>query len=148
MKHPETICEEIVPALTTDKFTLLIGKKPDQNFDADEAVYPVVFLDKPIKSDDDFHQTNYVEANIPIALFFAYTHELDDTEIGTKFTVSKTKAWNAAREFVLRLKKRDDIESVTSISRLDIDGTFDINLTGCILNCTLKIRDSDSSCLT
>lgn len=146
MTHPETLCETIVEAITEDSFTFSYGKRPDQNFDADELEFPHVFLDKPIKSKDKTFQSKYREAEIAIVLFFAYKQELDATE-PDKFANIKQKAWNAAREFVLRLQANEEVREIVSETRTDVDNVFDINLCGCLLEVTYIIRDASSTCL-
>jgi len=146
MIHPEEICATITAALTTDSFSYYYGTKPDQNFEADEFTYPVVFLDKPIQARIKNTITNVRESTVDMKLLFAYLAEIDATE-PEKFENMKRSAWNAAREFVLRLREYADIKDVTNEFITDVDHVFDINLVGCFLEVTVVIVDANGTCL-
>lgn len=148
MRHPETFCAEVAAALTTDTFGFQYGPRPDQNFDADELTYPMIFLDKPITAHVQNTKGTYRLLRIKLGLFFAYKASIDQTE-PSKFTAIKTMAWEAAREFVLRLRKLDDdIRDVVDEQLTDVDHVFDINLAGCYAEITVDVIDAGPVCLT
>lgn len=156
MKHPEEIFNDIIPTITTDGFTAYVGKRPDQNFAADELTYPAAFLDTPLRSKPDIAINNVFEHNIPMSIFFAYKADLDSTS-PQNFTAIKTKAWDAAREFIIRLKKynKEDpndnkisIKEIKGVDMVDVDNVFDINLCGCLLTFTVIISDGSSVCVS
>lgn len=148
MKHPEEICAEITAALTADSFGFYYGTPPDLNFEADELTYPMVFLEKPVSADVLNTKSGTREVRVNVALLFTYLVELDETE-PNKFAMAKAKAWDAAREFVLRLRKYDDwIKDVTSEKLEDVDHLFDINLAGCVAYLSFVIVDAGPICLT
>jgi hypothetical protein len=154
MLHPETLCATIVSELTTDDFSFHYGKKPDQNFDADEMTYPAVFLDQPIASELPNKKGSADVHRIPLTLFFAYKSDTDDTK-ETKLSDYKTNAWAAAKEFILRLRAynggtpdgNDWVIDVENRKLTDVDNVFDINLCGCLLQFTLILTDSSSTCI-
>jgi hypothetical protein len=147
MKHPEEICAEIAAAMTTDAFTFYYGSPPDQNFEVDEFTFPAILLDKPIVANVFNSKAGTRELKITMNLFFAYLSEMDHTE-AFKFNNIKKRAWTAAREFVLRIRKTDLIKREVDEKLSDVDHVFDIELSGCLLELTVTIVDVDSICLT
>lgn len=150
MKHPEELCAEIVAAFTlADAWGFYYGTPPDLNFEADELTYPMVFLEKPVRSTVINQRSGAREHQVHIALMFVYMVEIDDTE-PDKFANAKVKAWQAARHFVLRLRQYDSsiVRDVLHEENEDVDHLFDINLAGCILQLTYATIDADPICLT
>lgn len=132
--------------------TFIFGLTGWQNLQADEAAtFPVVFLDSPITSEDDFKQGGYVQVNYKLNLMFAYKTSLDDTQPQQDAAI--TNARLLAREFVLRLKAAKDstgthlFRNITGTRRTDFQNMFDVNVSGCILELTLEPIDESSVCV-
>lgn len=148
MKHPEELCAELVAALTTDSFRFYYGTPSDLNFESDELTYPMVFLEKPVVGVVNNTRSGTREVTFNVALLFTYLVELDETE-PNKFALAKARAWNAAREFVLRLRAYDSsiVKDISSERLEDVDHLFDINLAGCIATLSFIVVDAGAICL-
>lgn len=147
MTHPEDICKTIVEAMTTDGFGFYYGSKPDQNFEADEFNYPMVFMDSPVRSKILNRQSGVRDHQIQITLFIAYKKDLDETE-PNRFENIKKIAWQAAREFILRLRRFENVKEIVSENNEDADNVFDINLSGVLVDVTFLYRDAGETCTT
>lgn len=150
MKHPEQLCPEIIALgqLTAgDDWGFYYGTPPDLNFEADELVYPMLFLEKPVRAKTKNTISGTRLLRFEVALMFVYMVEMDDTE-PTKFINAKLKAWEAARQFVLRLRAYDSsiITDVDAEDIQDIDHIFDINLAGCLVVLNYTTVDAAPIC--
>lgn len=151
MTHPETICSTIVGQLTTDPegFRFYYGTPPHLNFAADEFVYPMVFLHKPITATIKNTTATTRLVTCHVTLLFTYMVKVDETE-PNKFTNAKVKAWDAEKEFIVRLRNYDSriVRDVVSEDVQDVDHLFDINLAGCVANISFTIVDAGSVCIS
>lgn len=148
MKRPEAICREIVTAM--GGYTFYYGERPDQNFEADEFTYPAVFLDVPITAKVKNNISGFREATVTVALFFANKTEMDEDASDTDVEDVIQASWNAAREFVLRVRdyNSDIVKDVTEETVTDAFNVFDINLSGALLELTFVIKDNASTCIS
>lgn len=143
---------ETIAGQLTQANTFIFGLTGWQNLEADEsATFPIVFLDSPITSEDDFKQGGYVEVNYKLNLMFAYKTDLADTQ--PQQDVAITNARLLAREFVLRIKAAKDstgthlFRNVKNTRRTDFQNMFDVNVSGCILELSLEPIDESSVCV-
>lgn len=146
MTKLEDIIQAIVNNLVTDKFTFVYNIRSQQNQLADELIYPVIFLD-PYFSEDVISKSLYIEPNYQLSIYIGYKVELDD--INSEWNTIKTKAWDAAKEIVIKLiRDTDNVSELTNMRRTDVKNyrAYDVNTCGCLLEFRLRVKDEQGIC--
>lgn len=146
-----TQIETIASELDTDN-TFIFGLTGWQNLSADETTtFPVVFLDSPITSSDEFKQGGYVHVNYNLRMMFAQKSELDWSQVQQDTVIDQMRL--LARTFVLSLKAKKGTDNahwfrnIEGVRRTDFQNLFDVNVSGCILELTLEPFDESGVCV-
>jgi len=119
--------------------------KPGQNL-ADDAEFPICYLDFPIGSDDSLPKSGIIIAEYVLVILFGMKSELDWT-VDQHETNCIEPMRTAARQFLIRLQNDNSIREVKSAKRLDIKNFLDVNISGCVLTVTLTLVDANSICV-
>ncbi len=120
------------------------GEKSWQNLDADEVNRDVVFLDEPIRSNDQLRQGGYLEESYPLVFFFAEKSEQDWTPDQHQVVINRQR--EQRRKFINRLQIHEGIREISSMSTLDAKNIFDVNLSGVILYITILPFNDYTAC--
>ena len=129
-----------------DSFSFLHSERDWQNLQADEKVFPAVFLDMPVKSTPKILAGGAFERNYNIVILFLYKSELDDDE--AQRYASLRLAEEAQRELLIRLDNdNDNIKSFTIGESYQVQNLFDVNLDGIIQPLNLIPRNSRGVCI-
>jgi hypothetical protein len=137
--------QQLVLAMTDYGFTFFHDDKWGQNLQ-DDSIFPVVYLDFPIQSDDTLHKTGAITAEYTISMLFGKKSELDWT-MAEHETNCIEPMRTAARKFLTRLQNDNSIREVKAAKRADIKNFLDVNISGCVLTVTLTLTDADSICV-
>jgi hypothetical protein len=120
------------------------GEQAFQNMQADNDVFPVVYLDEPIRSKE--FPPHFVESEYSLSILFADKTEFDwNTD---KMQVVFEEMTTLARKFLLRLNKESDVRAFKNINITQLPvGAFDTPIAGCILKLDLTLINNLSNCL-
>ena len=144
MINIKTITQEISIA-ANPAATFRYGWKAFQNLKADkETVFPLHYLDAPIKSNPSLKQSGLIERSYPITIFFGtktkldYTPEQHDAAIQLMY-VESTK-------FIQEAQKNKKLHFVRDARETEVINIFDLNMSGIILELTLIPFSNDTFC--
>lgn len=119
------------------------GEAAFQNIRADEDVFPVMYLDDPIKSEET--GASYVISKYPVRIMFADKTTMDwDT---TKHQIVIDAMRTQCRKFLLTMQKDDLVQGLDTATITDFINLFDANLSGCILELRISLFNNLSNCL-
>lgn len=140
----KTIVKDIVAGLSAPG-TFRYGWKGFLNFKGDgEAVFPLRYLDYPIKSNDALRQSGLIESGFPITIAFLDKTKLDFTPDQHDVIIQEQRTQST--EFITACQNSELIHFVRDSKRTEIVNIFDINLSGIILEITLLPFDPDATC--
>jgi hypothetical protein len=133
--------------------SFIYGLKGWQNLQADKtAVFPVIFLDEPISSIDNFSQGGAVDITYNLNIAFLTKSNLNWSAAQHDTVIQAMR--NVRREFILRLKKVADtstnqhlFRSISNITTLNAVNIFDVNLSGVLVSLQVVPMSSDGICL-
>jgi ABC-type microcin C transport system duplicated ATPase subunit YejF len=133
--------------------SFIYGFKGWQNLKADKtAVFPVIFLDEPISSVDNFSQGGAVDITYNLNIAFLTKSQLSWTAEEHDTVIQAMR--NVRREFILRLKKIADtstnqhlFRSISNITTLNAMNVFDVNLSGVLVSFQIVPMSEDGICL-
>ena len=129
-----------------DDFSFLHSERDWQNIQADEKVFPAVFLDMPVKSTPVILSGGAFQRSYNVVILFLYKSELDDDEV--QRYASLRKAEEAQREFLIRLDNDDDnVKKFTPGESYQVQNLFDVNLDGIVQPLNIIPRNSRGVCL-
>lgn len=123
------------------------GLKSWQNLVADDQVFdtaPAVYLDEPIISYDDIKQSGYIEEGYPLKLLFIDKSEPDWTPAEHQVLIAKMRTLR--RQFLNKLQQSDTIRHVADSQTTDVVNLFDANVSGVLLEVTIYLYNTESSC--
>lgn len=130
-----------------DSFSPFIGLKGWQNIEADEATFPVVFFDMPIKSKVTVLAGGHLKRVYILVALFLYKSEQDSDE-NQDFDYYE-KARKAEENFILLLENEKDIVRSWSIQEdYQIPHEFDGESSGVVLPFSVEFRNENPVCLT
>lgn len=133
-----------IVALITGTPSFYYGIKGWQNLEADDGVFPAIYLDEPIKSYDDIKQSGYIEESYPLKLLFIDKSELDWSPRQHQVIITAMRALR--REFLNKLQQSDTIRHVADSQTTDVMNLFDVNVSGVLLEVTIFLYNTESSC--
>lgn len=146
-----SIIETIVLAIETAEspvrtFRFYAGDKAAQNLEADDEVFPAVYLDTPLRCNMSLKQSGYIEKSYPINIFFFDKSDSeDDTEARHNEIIEEMAL--AAEQFIQRLSKSADIRYIENLEGEGIKQVFDSNLSGYRLAILITPFDQKSICV-
>jgi len=123
------------------------GVKSWQNLIVDEEAFataPTVYLDEPITSYDDIKQSGYIEESYPLKLLFINKSEPDWTPEQHQVVIAAMRVLR--REFINKLQQEDSIRRVADSQTTDVMNLFDANVSGVLLEITIYLYNTESSC--
>jgi hypothetical protein len=126
----------------------LHGEKEIQNAISDEidleAKEAAVYLDEPIRSNDNITKGGYIEETYPIEMLFVKKSQLDWTPEQHQVVILEMR--DLRRRFLNRLASNSNVRSVSGVTTIDIKNIFNVNLSGVILRLTVVPFNSNSAC--
>lgn len=134
----------------TPSHAFYLGNEGWQNFLADGATMPGVFLDEPITTNDIIRPPGNIEMAYNIRLLFGNRSQLDYTPEQHRPIIKAEHL--AAGQFLLRLNaskdshNRNNFTRITNIRRSEFQNLFDENLTGVELLFQAVLFDASSIC--
>jgi hypothetical protein len=149
MNRIEPLIESIAGQITADTFHFLYGKRPDQNNVLDEYDFTVkngiIILDYPLKAQVQKPLATGAKLTLfPLYILFCYKTNIDDEDSVRDVPIQK--AWDAAEEFAMRLRKAQGVQSIQLEKYEDVDGLFDLHLSGCALTINPVMWSTTSNC--
>jgi len=123
------------------------GVKSYQDLEADDESFdtaPAVYLDEPIISYDDIKQSGYIEESYPLKLLFIDKSEPDWTPVEHQVVIAKMRTLR--REFLNKLQQQDSVRHVADSKTTDVINLFDANISGVMLEVTIYLYNTESSC--
>ena len=128
-----------------DSFSFLHAERDWQNLEADEDVFPAVYLDMPIRYKTVTSKTGYKEKTYFLTALFLYKSELDDTPL-QKYEIFEL-AEEAQRNFEILIDNdTDNIKSWTVGECYQIENLFDCNVSGVVMPFSVTLVNNDSVC--
>lgn len=150
MINIHSILSNVAGDLSTD-VDFLYGPKEWQNYSADNATLPVMYVNEPITSDDTFTQSGRIIEEYNLEIFFGKQAEPDWTA-AQHHTNCVQPMRELANEFILRLlEKRDNVnrelvETIRNIQKSNIQGLFDTYSSGVVVTLRLTPYDYGRVC--
>ena len=120
------------------------GEKSWQNFISDEITGVRIYLDEPIRSNDNVRQGGLIEESYPVFLLFADKSELDWTPEQHEVVISQMR--NLANRFINRLTSANGVRSFTNVSKQEVKNVYDAGLSGIILSITITPFSNYTAC--
>lgn len=145
-----TVIETVVATLDPEA-QFIHGRKGWQNLKADEATYPVAYLDEPITSNDTYHQGGLVDNAYPLRMMFLDQSQKDFTPAQHREIIDRMRTMS--RQFILTLKQQKNsnlehiFKSIDTVQTTDVYEVFDVILSGVIVTFTATPLNSDSVCV-
>ncbi len=132
----------------SDTFTFQHSEKDWQNLEADEKLYPAVFLDMPVKVTPIITRGGGIEERYQCVLTFLYKSNLDSDPDDQYATLKKCHA--AMNQFVLMVE--DDTENFDTTKNtfgqaFQAINLFDVNLDAIVLPFTCTPRNRPDACI-
>ena len=128
-----------------DSFSFLHAERDWQNLEADEDVFPAVYLDMPVKFTPVMTSSGHIDNTFNCTALFLYKSELDQTP-GQKYS-TLTKAMNAQRQFQILLSNdTDNVKALTVGECFQVQNLFDANLDGVVMPFNVIVHNVDSVC--
>jgi len=128
-----------------DVFSFLHAERDWQNLEADEDVFPGVYLDMPVKFTPVMLPSGHIDNTFNCTALFLYKSELDQTP-GQKYS-TLAKAMNARRQFQILLSNdTDNVKSLTVGECFQVQNLFDANLDGVVMPFTVVVHNVDAVC--
>lgn len=139
-----TFLDGIIAKLGSPVPTFEIGVKSWQNVIADNAVFPIIFLDEPIKSEDTIKSNRIIEEKYKLILYFFDKSNLDLTALQQNVIAENMRTLR--REFLLELSKDEKVKSISGLNTENQFNVLDCNLTGCRLFLDLILYPDENVC--
>lgn len=150
-----TILSDIIGLIgASPPLTLTHGTRPEQNFEADNAIFPKVYLDEPLQSRETIKAVGNTDVVYPVKLFFADKADLDATPAQQRVTILQMRTY--AKEFITLLSNaqyqngqrifsplKDTTVTLTDVVNLN----YDVGLTGVLLEISLPVINYGDICL-
>lgn len=150
-----TVLSEIVGSIgASPALVLTHGTRFEQNKDGDNAAFPKVYLDEPLRSRETISSAGNSTVVYPVAMFFADKAILDATPAQQRVTILQMRAY--AKEFIVRLqsvqdangKKYFNVSTGTTYTLTDVVNLpYDVGLTGVLLEIDLPIVNGGAICI-
>jgi len=154
-----TIIKNIIETIPVDStvspatyLNFYYGAKSIQN-KQDDITLPVVLLDYPIISLDEFKQSGSETNTFPIGLFFCDKVANLDSEIETISDAAEAhrttidKAWEWSRQFKNRCIENSNLFRIDGVKRTEQINIFDTNLSGVFMECKLIVLNGLPICI-
>ena len=140
------LIEDVVSGITVglDTFQFYHADKSWQNLISDEANFPLVYLDNPIKWRYSFTSGSVLEREYDLKLFIAYKTELDFNP--DEHVTEIEKAVACCQKIINSLRFNPEIKNIKDVGGFEIINAFDVNVSGVLLYMTVYHRNSDSIC--
>ena len=137
-----SVCNEVANELGV---TFYHGEREFQNLRDDEVDFPVIYLDEPLESEDNYTPGGFIYENYTLSIgFFVRLEKLEELP---KHRYPKIKDMRELRrKFLSRFRAKKGIKEITNVRTLNISDLFDAGLTGCLLTMnanTMNLDDSD-----
>lgn len=145
---------QVATATGTVGLTLTYGTRYEQNKDADNAVFPKLYLDEPLTSHETIRSNGNTSTVYEVKLFFADKAQPDATPQQQRQTIVQMRA--LAKEFITRLQQQTytderkifNLQSGTQFTLTDVVNLpYDVGLTGVLLEIDLPVFDYNSNCI-
>jgi hypothetical protein len=120
------------------------GEKEWQNFISDEITGVRIFLDEPIRSNDNVRQGGLIEESYPLFILFADKSEVDWTPEQHEVVISQMRT--LSNRFINRLNSDNGVRSFTSVSKQEVKNVYDTNLSGVIISITITPFSNYTAC--
>jgi hypothetical protein len=138
------ILTDIIAAMTGSP-TFIYGTEGWNNFKADSAaVFPVIFLNEPLMSNDKLAKSGYMEEVYPLKMMFLDKAQIDWTPAQHHTIIDAMRLLR--REFINRLQDDDNIREIDNIQTTDVFNVLDMNLSGVLLEIEISLYNSLSNC--
>lgn len=115
-----------------------------QNIEAEDGMFPAVYLDEPITSYDDIKQSGYIEESYPLKMLFIGKSEPDWTPAQHQIVIADMRSLR--KEFLNKLQQNDSIRHISDTKTTDVMNLFDSNVSGVFLEVTIYIYNQESIC--
>jgi protein-disulfide isomerase-like protein with CxxC motif len=134
--------------------TLTHGTRFEQNKEADNATFPKVYLDEPLRSRETLSSMGNAQVVYPVALFFADKAILDATPAQQRVTILQMRTY--AKEFITRIqsytytngRKAFNFDNGLNYTITDVVNLpYDVGLTGCLLEMDFPIINYGTICI-
>jgi len=134
--------------------TLTHGTRFEQNKEADNATFPKVYLDEPLRSRETLSSMGNAQVVYPVVLFFADKAILDATPAQQRVTILQMRTY--AKEFITRIqaytytngRKAFNFDNGLNYTITDVVNLpYDVGLTGCLLEMDLPIINYGTICI-
>lgn len=138
----------------TGGLPLTHGTPAEQNFEAENATFPKIYVDEPLSSRGIIGQGGGMQTVYEVKLFFADKAVLDATPQQQRPIIMQQRAY--AKEFITRLqqftyndgRKMFNLQSGAEIRLTDVVNLpFDVGLTGVFVEMDLPVFDYNSICV-
>lgn len=144
MVNIKSIVQEISVASNPDA-TFRYGWKSFQNLKADkETVFPLHYLDTPIRSTIALKQSGLLERAYPITIFFGAKSKLDNTPEQHDIIIQLMYA--ESTKFIQEAQKNKKLHFVRDARETEVINIFDLNLSGIILEVLFIPFPNDNFC--
>lgn len=143
----------VVAADLSTTVSFEFGSVEWQNYQADEdgESDPILYVNEPITSDDEFSQGGRIIEKYAIEFMMAVLTDEDTPQILHDTAVTPMRALR--QEYIERLKEKRDvdnrvmIETITSIKTSNVIGIFDGMFSGVIVTMIIQPYDYTGQCL-
>jgi hypothetical protein len=151
-----TVLEEVIGLIgASPALTLTHGTRFEQNNDGDNATFPKVYLDEPLKSRETIASGGNAQVVYPVVLFFADKAILDATPSQQRVIILQMRTY--AKEFITRIQaytyqanglKAFNMSSGLTYNLTDVVNLpYDVGLTGVLLEIELPIINYGAICI-
>jgi len=128
-----------------ETYTFLHSESEYQNMISDEAVFPCVYLDMPMKFKPVITPSGMYQMTYICYLLVVFKSELDDND--TQQETIFVKAQNAVRQFILSLDSdTDNVRDLVIGEVVQVQNAIGSNLGGAVLPFSLRIINYDGIC--
>ena len=132
-------------SVNSQSFNYSFGENFWNNLHADEATFPIVYLEERIENDFLVENSGVIQEVYPLKLLFLFKTEMDFTP--EQHDVQIQKARDGARQFINYIGNDTNVQSLKSVKGYEIKNVFDANASGVILTFTVQFYNSSSNCL-
>ena len=141
----QDIIEDIVGEMNAngDSFSFLDAERDFQNVEADEDIFPAVYMDPPRYLPKTVAGGG-IQMTWSCLLLFVYKSELDNAP--TQRRARMEKCMNAQRQFQIKLDNSDEIKSFTVGQCYPALNLFDANVDAVIMPCDIVPSEFPSVC--
>lgn len=146
MTDIKDVLGEIIGQLgVSPELTFIYGSKAVQNLLADDVdVFPCVMLDSPRTGELTVAASGAVVDIMNVSYFVAEKGKQDELASTTREIIEEMKVY--AAKILVRLVSRPGYKQIGSAKYIEVEGMFDANLTGIIVEVKIQLTNPVSIC--